>query len=287
MTRVSPTVAQFEFAARVRRQRESEGIPAQEVSNRLGFSRNAYSAIENSHRLLTPSKLGLLLDVLNFDAEEIQALSDLLGVARSRAWWHEYSATLSDEVIQFFGLEFGARTISSYESLVFNGLLQAPEYAKSVIRASPNYAPLGARKALEIRLRRQKELLASGDPPDMTFLLSEAVLRQHFGGPEVLRKQLVHILNLADELGAKLDIRVQTFDVTPLGLTTASTLALLGFGGPHLRPVGYREAGTPLGLVGDPQLIEILRLHFDQALDSSSTREESLELISQRVRQLG
>lgn len=73
MTRVSPTVAQFEFAARVRRQRESEGIPAQEVSDRLGFSRNSYSAIENSHRLLTLSKLGPLLDVLNFDADQSQA----------------------------------------------------------------------------------------------------------------------------------------------------------------------------------------------------------------------
>lgn len=164
-----------------------------------------------------------------------QALSDLLGVARSRAWWHEYSSTLSDESIQFFGLEFGARTISSYESLVFNGLLQAPEYAKSVVRASPTYALLDAPKALEIRLRRMKELLASGDPPDMTFVFGEAVLMQQFGGPEVLRKQLVHILNLADELGSKLDLRIQTFDVTPLGLTTASTLVLLSFDAPTRR----------------------------------------------------
>lgn len=261
-------------------------MAAKRVSEHLGFSRNAYSAIENSHRLLTTSKLGPLLDILGFDAEESQELSDLLSVARSQCWWHEYSSRLSDEVIQFFGLEFGARTISSYESLVFNGLLQAPEYAKSVIRASPNFAPLDANKALEIRLRRQKELLTGGTPPDMTFLLSEAVLMQHFGGPEVLRKQLIHILDLADELGPKLNLRVQTFDVTPLGLTTASTLVLLGFDNPHLQPVGYREAGTPLGLVGDPDLVEILQLHFDQALDSSSSREESLQLISRRARQL-
>ena len=83
----------------------------------------------------------------------------------------------------------------------------------------------------------------------MTFVMGEAVLMQQFGGPDTLRRQLLHVSDLAERYGDVIDLRVQPFDATPLGLTTASTLVLLDFDSPYLEPVAWREAGTSHGVL--------------------------------------
>jgi hypothetical protein len=159
-------------------------------------------------------------------------------------------------------------------------------YARQVIRAAPDISVIDLRQTLALRLRRLEELLKSGAPPDMTFVISEAVLMQQYGGPGVLKGQLVHVLNLADELGPKLDLRIQTFDVTPLGLQTASTLVILDFDSPHIPSVAYREAVMPIGVTDDASVVEVLTSPFERSLESSCDRATSLELISKRIRHL-
>lgn len=286
MGRTSPVVAQFEFAARVRKRREELGLPAAAVSKHLGFTRNFYSAVENSRSLLATAKLPLLIEVLEFDETDAQTLTTLLDQARTPGWWQPYASVLDDNFVQFLGLEYGASSICSYENLVFNGLLQCPEYAQEVVSASIRTSTINQRKAVELRLRRQAELFESGSPPTMTFLIGEAVLWQQFGNVSVLRRQLRHLLTLADRFGPKLNLGVRRFDTTPSGLQTSATLVILNFDSPIVPPVAYREAGIPLGVSAEPDLVDRLQLHFDWAMASSSTREQSLELVAERLSQL-
>ena len=67
MGRTSPVVAQFEFAARVRKRREELGLPAAAAGKHLGFTRNFYGAVENHRGLFATAKLPLLIKVLQFD----------------------------------------------------------------------------------------------------------------------------------------------------------------------------------------------------------------------------
>jgi len=285
MGRTSPVVAQFEFAARVRKRREELGLPAAAVSKHLGFTRNFYSAVENSRSLLATAKLPLLVEVLEFDDADAQTLTTLLEQARTPGWWQSYSAILDDSFVQFLGLEFGATTISSYEALVFNGLVQCPEYATAVVESSLNLSTVAVRRSLEARFERQRAILKADHPPKLVFLLSEALLWQQFNGPDVLRKQLTHLVGLAEQLGDEtLDLRVRPFDRTPLGLTSASTLVILEFD--QIASVVYRESGGPLGISSDPELVDRLLLHFEQAHISSLDRSASLDLIAKRIEQL-
>lgn len=286
MGRTSPVVAQFEFAARLRKRREELGLPAAAVSKHLGFTRNFYSAVENSRSLLATAKLPLLIEVLEFDDADAQTLTTLLEQARTPGWWQPYLHVLDDVFVQFLGLESGATAIKSYESLVFNGLLQCPEYASAVVDSSLNTSPIEKQRTLEVRLRRQEMVLAESDRPEFTFVISEAVLWQHFGPPPVLLAQLVHVRELMDRMTPPLNLKVRLFRTTPFGLANASTLVIMDFANSLVPQMAYREAGSSLGVSADPELVDRLRLQFEHAVTTCLEGPECVDVLDERIRQL-
>jgi hypothetical protein len=50
---------------------------------------------------------------------------------------------------------------------------------------------------VELRMRRQEELLERPDPPEMLFVIDEAALYREVGGREVMRHQLLRLKELA------------------------------------------------------------------------------------------
>ncbi|MFH8339317.1 DUF5753 domain-containing protein [Streptomyces sp. AM6-12] len=90
----------------------------------------------------------------------------------------------------FSGLEAGATTISSYETLVVDGLFQTEEYARALIGGGyPAVSEQKREELVEARLARRA--LFDRDPaPMIELILEEGVLRRPFGSWEVLRGQL-------------------------------------------------------------------------------------------------
>lgn len=285
MGRTSPVVAQFEFAARVRKRREELGLPAATVSKHLGFTRNFYSAVENSRSLLATAKLPLLIEALQFNETDAQTLTTLLEQARTPGWWQPYGPFLEDNFTQFLGLEFGASKVKASESLFFNGLVQCTSYAQSLMASSPNVSTVAMQKLLEVRLRRQEEFF-SGDCPELVLLMGESLLWQQVGGLDVLREQLDHIRSLSNVLGPKLELRIRKFATTPSGLQSVSTLAILEFDSPYLSPIVHREAGMSLFPSGDQALVDNLQVNWSHALATAAPHEESLSLIDERIAQI-
>src|SRR5262245_31910222 len=58
---VSPTVAAWELALRLRRRRVQLGVEVRTITQRLGFSRNYWSAVENERKILSEENLVKLL----------------------------------------------------------------------------------------------------------------------------------------------------------------------------------------------------------------------------------
>lgn len=285
MGRTSPVVAQFEFAARVRKRREELGLPAAVVSKHLGFTRNFYSAVENSRSLLATAKLPLLIEALQFDDADAQTLTTLLEQARTPGWWQQYASVLDDPLIQFLGLEYGASVIKSSESLVFNGLVQSAGYAESLLASSPNVSTVATQKHMEWRRRRQDEFFG-GEHGRLVLLMGEALLWQQFGHPKILKEQLAHLVNLAERLGPLLEIGIRKFDTAPSGLQSVSTLAILEFDSMYLAPVVYREAGIALLPSSDPALVETLQINWSHALAAAASHQDSLDLLVKRISQI-
>ncbi len=280
----SPTVARWELALRLRERRRELGIDVKTITDQLEFSRNYWSAVENDRTMLSEDKLKSLVTVLQFDRGEVGELLDLREAAKERGWWDV--ATLDETMRRLYGLEYGARRIRTYENLLITGLLQTEEYARALISTSPLVSPVEVDLRVELRMRRQDRLIRTG-PLALTAVMSEgALLQQVGGGAGVLQRQLQHLLWLSERSPDHIELRVMPFAATPGGLAGSSTVYFFDFDSSHLSTVAWQESVNPIGIIEDPTILRYLSLSYDQALEASLSRDESLELIRQCAKEL-
>jgi hypothetical protein len=97
----------------------------------------------------------------------------------------------------FISLESQASAMRTLETTVVPGLLQTPEYARAVTRASVEGGAEDQLDTLvEVRLARQ-DVLRAQPPLELCAVLDEAVLRREVGGPEVMARQLGRLVEAA------------------------------------------------------------------------------------------
>ncbi|NEW37177.1 transcriptional regulator, partial [Nocardia cyriacigeorgica] len=98
-----------------------------------------------------------------------------------------------------------AEEISAVDAVLVPGLLQTEEYARAIITADTAFIrQIEVQQRVEARMRRQ-ERLSDAEPLRLNVVVSEAVLRQQTGGPGVLRRQLLHIVDMINRYPATID----------------------------------------------------------------------------------
>lgn len=274
----SPTVASWELALRLRQRREQLGIEVKTITEKLSFTRNYWSAVENDRKILTPEKLTTLLALFELDEEEKLELMALREAARQRGWWMRYSALFSEQVFRYYGLEHGAQTIRTYESLLIPGLLQSQNYARALMSADVTVRPVEVDERVHFRMLRQ-ERLSGENPLKFTAVLSQAALMQQIGGPDVLYEQLVHLVGLIEDNRDTVEVRIIPFTATSCGLFGSSTLHLMDFASPRLPAIAWRETVTSMGIVEDTNSLRDMNRTYAEALDASLSNDETLALI--------
>ena len=135
-----------------------------------------------------------MLDIYGVSDTVKNELVQIAREAKQKGWWHPFSTVLNGAYV---GLEAAARSIRTYEQQVVPGLLQSEEYAIAMIRA----ARLGdtseeIEQRVHVRMARQS-LLTQDDPIDLRVVLDEAVLSRPVGGDEVMRDQLLRLIEAA------------------------------------------------------------------------------------------
>ena len=282
----SPTTARREFGNRLRRRRIERHLTAAKVADGLALSRVYYSKIENAHAVLADARLADLAALLSFDKTETADLAELLQAARGSGWWERYGAgpVVVEPFVEFLGLEQGASRARIFEGRVMTGLAQTRAYATAVMAASPEVRRDEAWQAVDVRMRRQ-ERLQDADPLEVDLIISEAVLMQQFGGPEILRDQLRQLASLID--ASTMRVRVQPFENTPLGMSASSTVVLLDFSSEHLPTIAWVEGGGQVAtLTDDDVLVQSLVVNYELALTSCLGELESRRLIERRIEEL-
>lgn len=276
----SPTVAGWELVLRVRAQAESRGVKTKEIAAALDISQQYWSLISKGKGLLSEGKLIKLVDLLDFEPDEKEELVALRGIAKGRGWWSEYSALFDDELVRFYGLEAGARTIRSYEFGVIPGLLQSEDYVRALMSAiTVTGRPTEAEQRVQARLHRQQRL-AEPDPVQLSIVMNQAALMQEVGGPDVQRRQLLHLRELADKYAATLDLRVIPFNAqgSTAGLN-ASTFHLLNFESARLPTVGWLETAVYGEVAEGPKRVAELDYLHGRLTSIALSRDDSLDLI--------
>lgn len=138
----------------------------------------------------------------------------LLGLAREAnvaGWWHSFGDVLPGWFQTYIGLEGAASLIRIYEVQFVHGLLQTEDYAHAVVSRGMRGAPAAEiDRRVALRLERQKALV-SERAPRFHAVLDEAALRRPYGGREVMRTQLRHLIEMSEQPNITLQVMPFSF----------------------------------------------------------------------------
>ena len=188
---VSPTVRRRRLGAELRRHRELAGLTIDQVAEQLDCSASKISRLETGQTGSSPRDVRDMLALYGVGDAELEELLTVARETRQRGWWQPYGSILTGAYV---GFEAAADRIRSYEAQCIPGLLQTPDYARSMVQATLSGRPIDeVDNRVRVRLGRQT-LLTQDDPVDFWCVVDEAALRRPVGGREVMRCQLEHLV---------------------------------------------------------------------------------------------
>ncbi|MFB9252881.1 helix-turn-helix domain-containing protein [Sphaerisporangium melleum] len=266
------------LAGELRRLRERHAMTIEEVAEQVGWSTAKLSRVETARVGITSPDLTRLLDLYELDGHKRAALHGLARAARTKGWWDAYSDSLPSDYATYIQLEAEAAFVRSFDGMLVHGLLQTEDYAREVIRSSlmALSPPAEVERRVEVRMTRQKLLLAEDDPLRFWAVIEEAALLRHVGSASVMREQYAKLL----EFAARDNITIQ---VLPIAVgahpATAGSFAILEFREPHDPNVAYVENMTSILYVeGDVELYRYT-LAFDHLRAAALSPDASRALI--------
>jgi transcriptional regulator with XRE-family HTH domain len=275
----SPIVRRRRLAAELRRLRERADLTGDFVADRMGWSASKVSRIENAHTSPRPTEIQNLLALYGIEGTYADELMALAQEAKRKGWWKAYSDALPGPHARFIGLEAEAAATSIWCPEVVSGLLQAEDYARTVIRTADGTASPGEiERRVEARMVRQR--LLHRDPPfELSAVIDESVLMRRIGSGPVMVRQLNRLL----ELSQYPHLSLQVLPLDGPHPVVAGGFILLQFGAVH--EVAYHDVAY-IEHVTDSVYIEGERDTFqyqngfkrlsEAALDQQESRERMI-----------
>jgi len=192
----SPTVRRRRLALELRRLREAANLTCDDVAARLECSASKISRIENGRVAVSPRDVRDMLAIYGVPDDKHDGLVELARESRRKGWWHGYGTNVQPHLGTYLGLESAASELRIYKVNRIPGLLQTEDYTRALLTTGKVRNPPPDEQqqfALLIERRRQ----ASANPPTVWVVLDEAALRRQVGGPEVMRVQIEHLIDLS------------------------------------------------------------------------------------------
>src|SRR6266550_3021310 len=165
----NPTLRGRRLAMELQRRRQATGMSREEVARQLEWSTSTLFRIETGRSRPQPGR------------------------------WHSFRDVLPNPYEVYIGLEAGAASIRNFEPVVVPGLLQTADYAREIFRNGPiELDSNDVERLIEVRLARQ-EILTRDDRPRLWAAIDEAVVHRVIGGVGVMRGQLRHLAESAQQ----------------------------------------------------------------------------------------
>ncbi|MFY1692449.1 helix-turn-helix domain-containing protein [Plantactinospora sp. WMMB782] len=247
-----------------RRRRVAAGFSQEALGERMNFSGSHVSSVETGQRPPTPKFLEAADEILETGGLLTRLYEDLVKADESPVWAREWL---------FY--EEQAEALRTFESTAIPGLLQTEAYARAIFASGGLLTSEEVERRVAARMERQA-VLRRENPPQFTAVLDAGALCRPVGGPEVMREQLLHIVEIT-ELP---HVRVQ---VVP-----KSAGAYPGLGGPFIiatmsdnENVAHLDHQVPgKVLVGGSDLTWILKA-WEAIRSEALPHHQSIELISE------
>ncbi|MGW3497888.1 helix-turn-helix domain-containing protein [Streptomyces sp. NPDC001020] len=165
--------------------REAVGMRAAEFGAAVGYGEDLIYKIEGGKRIPRPEYLD--------KADEVLGAGGLLSAMKEDVAKVRYPKKVRD----LAKMEAKAVELQLYDPLNVHGLLQTPEYTRSLLlMRRPAYTEDEVERFIAARVAR-KAVFERDPAPEFSFVLEEWTLRRPLGGKTVLRRQLEHLLKVA------------------------------------------------------------------------------------------
>lgn len=185
---------QLRLGTELRRMREQSGFSISDAAAALGVSRTHITNVELARFGVSEQRVRTLASI--YDTPDQAYVEALVGMTQDRkpGWWEEYQGLIAIGALDLAELEFYATSLRVFVAMHVPGLLQTEEYARAVLAEKvPAWPGAELRRRLSHRMKR-RDILDRDNPPTCTFIIHEAALRLHFGGPDVMRSQLKELI---------------------------------------------------------------------------------------------
>jgi transcriptional regulator with XRE-family HTH domain len=280
------TVLGRQLGDELRRLREAAGLTTNQAAEALDCTKGKISRIENGRvavRMPDLTALMLAYEVPE-DAtrERLGALARKANRRRRAGWWNQYASVLADTYRDYISLEATAASVRTFQAQLVPGLLQIPEYIRAVTVASRQWqTPDEIERFVQVRVARQERLIGES-PLSLWAVLSEAVLLQQVGGPQVMAAQLRHLLEACEQPNV-------TLQILPFSRGAHASMfgpyVVLGF--PEEGALDVVLADNPTGSVWLERDTEAARYRdlFDAARTTALSPVESRAVIRRRAKE--
>ncbi|MEU9931638.1 helix-turn-helix transcriptional regulator [Streptomyces anulatus] len=249
-----------------RTMRIQRGWTQEQLGHELGYSAAAVSAMETCAQPASDAMLVELERVLGNG-------TGVFETARRFMRMEKYPQQFQDYAL----LEQAALSLQLFATNVIHGLFQTEAYARALIGGG--YPPLSEQRVEElVQLRMERTVLFDRDPlPMIEIIIDEAVLRRVIGGEEVMREQLLHLVECARRRNVTL--LVLPLDAGKYGEYAAGHGEMNLVETPTHEHLVYLEAQDESLLISDPAKASTYARRYAMIRAQALGPRESLDLI--------
>lgn len=251
-----------------------------QVGDALGVSASMISRTETGKKEATSELVASILTVLGVKGV---AREQLIDQARRQGEPGLVESTTSTEQSRNYrNFELKATRITDFELALVPGLAQTAEYAHAILSAlRVGDSDEDTEAWLGLRMSRQA-ILARRQPPELHWILTEWSLRQPIGGARTMRRQVEHLIDLAERRNITINI-IPVSVVAHAGLT--GQFVILDFASdPAIVHVEDRTTGL---FLDDQDKVARYRLTVEMLTDVALDAEASVRLLKSIAIDLG
>ncbi|TQN31191.1 helix-turn-helix protein [Haloactinospora alba] len=278
-SRGGPTVLRILLGTQLRRLRTEKGITRESAGYEIRASHAKISRLELGQVSFKERDVADLLTLYGVTSpEERESLLNLARQANSPGWWHKYSDVLPNWFEVYVGLEEAASIIRTYELQFVPGLLQSEDYARAVVTLAHGSSPdVEVDRRVRLRMARQQRLTGP-NAPKVWAVVDEAALRRPLGGPDVMRGQIEHLL----EMAAMSNVTLQIIPFDRGGHAAAGgPFSILRFNGADLPDVVYLEQLTSAVYFDKPDETDHYMVVMDRLCLEALPASETIRYLKQ------
>jgi transcriptional regulator with XRE-family HTH domain len=196
----TPAVARRAVRLAIRDARTAQHLTQTDVAEAMEWSLSKVMRIESGEVTISQNDLRPLL--LFLKVRDKAKVDELIQAAKAskqrRQWWDQpkFAGMLTPAMKQWFSYEAEATSMRIFCAAHFPGFLQTSEFARIMLSFyEDELSPKEIAARVETRALRRGALAARQSKPDAQVLLDESLLLRTMGQPQMLGRQLAHLLD--------------------------------------------------------------------------------------------